>query len=97
VEHVEQILAVVQACCILGRLCPGHHESAGKRKSGRIRNGNRWIKLVRSMLPMAATGSPYHELGSDYFDHRKRESIAKRLLGRLKALGYDVTLAASAA
>jgi len=25
-------------------LCPGHHESAGKRKSGRTRHGNRWIK-----------------------------------------------------
>lgn len=25
-------------------LCPGHHESAGKRKSGRPRKGNRWIK-----------------------------------------------------
>jgi transposase len=24
--------------------CPGHHESAGKRKSGRTRNGNRWLK-----------------------------------------------------
>jgi transposase len=27
-------------------LCPGHHESAGKRKSGRTRHGNRWIKQV---------------------------------------------------
>jgi transposase len=25
-------------------LCPGHHESAGKNKSGRTRHGNRWIK-----------------------------------------------------
>ncbi len=25
-------------------LCPGHHESAGQRKSGRTRPGNRWIK-----------------------------------------------------
>jgi transposase len=24
--------------------CPGHHESAGKRKSGRTRHGNHWLK-----------------------------------------------------
>jgi len=31
-------------------LCPGNNESAGKRKSGRTRNGNRWLcsALVRS-------------------------------------------------
>lgn len=23
--------------------CPGHHESAGKRRSGKIRHGNRWL------------------------------------------------------
>lgn len=27
-------------------LCPGHHESAGKRKSGRTRKGNRWLKTA---------------------------------------------------
>lgn len=25
-------------------LCPGNHESAGKRKSGKIRKGNRWLR-----------------------------------------------------
>jgi len=27
-------------------LCPGNHESAGKRKSGRTRKGNRWVRRV---------------------------------------------------
>lgn len=27
-------------------LAPGHHESAGKRKSGRTRHGNRWLKTA---------------------------------------------------
>ena len=27
-------------------LCPGHHESAGKRQSGRTRQGNRWLKTA---------------------------------------------------
>jgi transposase len=31
-------------------LCPGHHESAGKHRSGRTRKGNRWLRqtLVRA-------------------------------------------------
>jgi transposase len=27
-------------------VCPGHHESAGKRKSGKTRHGNRWLGAV---------------------------------------------------
>ncbi|MCB9852524.1 MAG: IS110 family transposase [Planctomycetaceae bacterium] len=35
-------------------LCPGHHESAGKRKSGRTRHGNRWIKQVFTQAAWSA-------------------------------------------
>lgn len=35
-------------------LCPGHHESAGKRKSGRTRHGNRWLKTVFTQVGWAA-------------------------------------------
>ncbi|MFD0508068.1 IS110 family transposase [Streptomyces chiangmaiensis] len=34
-------------------VCPGHHESAGKHKSGRRRHGNRWLN--------AALGTPAPE------------------------------------
>jgi len=34
----------VQHAASWAGLCPGHHESAGKRRSGRMRKGNRWIK-----------------------------------------------------
>jgi hypothetical protein len=34
---------------------------------------------------------PYRELGSDYFDRRRPEATAKRLLKRLERLGYDVS------
>ena len=27
-------------------ICPGHHKSAGKRKSGRTRHGNRWLRTT---------------------------------------------------
>ena len=35
-------------------LCPGNHESAGKRKSGRTRKGNRWLRRVLNQCAWAA-------------------------------------------
>ena len=35
---------------------------------------------------------PYRELGGDYFDKRRPEATAKRLLKRLEELGYSVSL-----
>jgi transposase len=119
-------------------LCPGHHESAGKRKSGRTRHGNRWIKqafvqaawsaqrandtymqahfrriqvrrgprkaavavahslFVRCFL-LVARGGEYHELGGNYFDERRRDRVAHRLVRRLEGMGYKVSLGAEAA
>jgi transposase len=36
--------------------------------------------------------TPYHELGSDYFDKRRPETTAKRLVKRLEHLGFQVAL-----
>jgi len=35
---------------------------------------------------------PYHDLGADYFDKRRPEATAKRLLKRLEQLGYEVSV-----
>jgi transposase len=35
---------------------------------------------------------PYRDLGGNYFDERKRESVTNRLVRRLEKLGYDVAL-----
>lgn len=35
---------------------------------------------------------PYRELGGNYFDERKRESVVNRLVHRLEKLGYQVAL-----
>jgi transposase len=119
-------------------LCPGHHQSAAKHKSGRTRKGNRWLRkafvqaalctqrangtymqahyrrirsrrgpkkaavavahslFVRCFM-LAKTGQEYRELGSTYFDERRKQAIAKRLLGRLKQLGYEVSVTSNAA
>jgi hypothetical protein len=35
---------------------------------------------------------PYRDLGGNYFDERKREFVANRLVRRLEKIGYQVTL-----
>jgi len=36
-------------------LCPGNHESAGKRKSGKTRDGNKWLRRSMCQAAWAAT------------------------------------------
>lgn len=47
-------------------LCPGNHESGGKRLSGRINQGNHWVKtaLVQAAHAVAHTKNTY--LGAQY-------------------------------
>jgi hypothetical protein len=35
---------------------------------------------------------PYRDVGVNYFDTRNREAVGRRLIRRLEALGYDVSL-----
>lgn len=117
-------------------LCPGQDESAGKRRSGRTRKGNPWLRSVlveaaqaagrtktylseqyhriaarrgkrRAAVAVAhslivivyhilAKGRPYEDLGYRYFDERDRQRTTQRLVHRLTALGYNVSLQAPA-
>jgi transposase len=64
-------------------LCPGNHESAGKRKSGKTRHGNRWLC---STLVQAARGAArskgnylsaqYHRLTTRRGDKRAIVAVA---------------------
>jgi len=115
------------------KICPGNHESAGKRKSGRTGHGNNWLKtslteaawaasrskgnylrsqysnLARRIGARRATvavahsiltatfyvlrdGVPYNDLGDDFLDERKRETIRRQALRRLEALDFDVQI-----
>jgi transposase len=38
-------------------LCPGNNESAGKRKSGRIRKGNAWVRRLLCEFAQATSRS----------------------------------------
>lgn len=61
-------------------VCPGHHESAGKRKSGKTRHGNRWLTGALGTAAMAAARTrDTTYLGARYQRLRPR-------LGKKKAL-----------
>lgn len=54
------------------------------------------VAVARSILVSAyyilSRKEPYRELGGNYFDKRKRESVVNRLVRRLQKFGYHVTL-----
>ncbi len=52
-------------------LCPGHNESAGKRKSSRLRKGDPWLKTIMVQCAWAAS--------------RKKDSYYKAQFHRLRA------------
>src|SRR5208337_5175684 len=52
-------------------MCPGQNESAGKRKSSRLRKGDPWLKTILVQCAWAAT--------------RKKDSYYKAQFNRLKA------------
>jgi transposase len=65
--------------CSWGAMCPGHNESAGKRRSGTTRKGNRYL---RATLIQAALGAT-HKQGSAL---QARYHRVKRHRGHKKAV-----------
>ncbi|MBI1733556.1 MAG: IS110 family transposase [Candidatus Rokubacteria bacterium] len=47
-------------------LCPGNHESAGKHKSGKMRKGNRWLRMALIEAATAAIRTKGSALGARY-------------------------------
>jgi len=115
------------------KLCPGNHESAGRRRNTSTGKGNGWLQstltevahgavrakdsyfsaLYRRIAPrrgkqraiiavahailktihaMLSTGTPYQDLGPNYFDERNRQHAVNSSVRRLERLGYHVSL-----
>lgn len=114
-------------------MCPGNHESAGKRKSGKTRKGNNTLRSTLIECAKAAghtknsylssqyhriaarrgknratvavghtiltivyhilrNNVPYKELGSDFFEQRRKNDIVKKSVKRLESLGLKVSV-----
>jgi transposase len=54
-------------------MCPGNHESAGKRRSGKTRRGNRWLRTALVEAGGAAGRTKRTALGARY--HRLRAHV----------------------
>lgn len=68
-------------------LCPGNHESAGKRRSGKSHRGNRWIKGVMTEIAWAASrtknsysATQYRRLAGHRGKKRALVAVANTLL-----------------
>jgi transposase len=65
--------------CSWAGMCPGNHESAGKRRSGRTTPGSRWLRAVLVQVAWAASHTKATSLAAAYRGWAKR-------LGRKRAL-----------
>jgi len=72
-----------------------------RRLAGRRGKKRAIVATAHSILVIAyhilKNQQPYQELGGNYFDERKKESVAHRLTKRLENLGYEVDLKPKAA
>jgi len=62
-------------------LCPGHNESAGKRKSGRTRKGNPWLRTALVEVAQAAGRAKQTYLGAQYQRLVRRRGKKKAAVG----------------
>lgn len=69
------------------KVCPGNHESAGKRKSGRTGHGNRWLRAALVEAAQAAShakdtylSAQYHRLAARRGAKRAALAVAHSIL-----------------
>lgn len=69
------------------KLCPGNYRSAGKRKSGRIGRGNRWLRRIMVQVARAGVHSKnsyltaqYHRLAARRGKNRAAIAVAHSVL-----------------
>lgn len=96
-KYLRRILT--QAAWAASHCKDGYLQAFFYRVKARRGWGRAIFALAHKVLVIAycilKTGTPYQELGGDYFDKLNPERTAKRLVERLERLGLTVTIAAS--
>jgi transposase len=72
-------------CAAWVGLCPGSHESAGKRKSGKIRKGNKWLRAALVAAAWAASHTRTY-LGAQYHRLARRRGKKKAIVAAAHSL-----------
>jgi transposase len=71
-------------------MCPGHHESAGKRGAGTTRKGSKWLRTYLTEAAKAAGRTKGTYLAAQYARLRGRRGAAKATV----AVGHSLRVAA---
>jgi len=71
-------------------LCPGNNESAGKRKSGKTRKGNRWLRATLVECARGAVRARDSYLAAQYHRIARRRGDKKAIV----AVGHSILVAA---
>jgi transposase len=73
-------------CAAWAGLCPGNHERAGKRKSGKTRKGSKWLRAALTEAAWAAShtksylGAQYHRIARRRGKKRATVAVAHSIL-----------------
>lgn len=74
-------------------LCPGNHESAGKRKSGKTRDGNKWLRRSLCQAAWAASRAKDCYLATQFKRLAARRGLKRALMAvahTLLVIGYYI-------
>jgi transposase len=74
-------------------LCPGNHESAGKRKSGKTREGNKWLRRSLCQAAWCATRKKDCYLASQFRRLAGRRGLKRAILAvahTMLVIGYHM-------
>ena len=74
-------------------MCPGNHESAGKRKGGKTRKGSKWLR--RALVQAAHAAARTKQEGRTRLARRYRQLVARRGKPRAAvAVGHQILVTA---
>lgn len=85
--------ATAQHLASWAALCPGNHESAGKRKSGKTRKGNKWLRRSLSQAAWAAARTKDCYLSAQFKRLAARRGKKRALMAvahSMLIIGYHV-------